>query len=146
MSKGKKILLTLAVPAALFLAYNLFWAASVWYTYKDYWTAVPKQHGRHYAFDEQNQVTYNVKTPNYLSFTGNLGITDGNKAVLLIWPSLYNRSFTYGISIQDETGAYEIYINEDLEAVTGYEEEQEVIQRNHAEIERLVQLAQEKFF
>ncbi len=90
-------------------------------------------------------MSYNVKTPDYLQFTGNLGIADNEGIVLLIWPSLFGNKFKYGVRIQDGTGGYEIYINEKLESITGNSGDEVLVEKYHNEIKKLYDKAKEKF-
>lgn len=138
-------MLILAVLVGLFCVYNIFWFASVQYKYKDYLEAVPEEYGKHIQFDEENNLSYNVKTPDYLGFTGNLGISNNEDMVLLIWPSLFGNKFKYGVRIQDDTGTYEIYINENLGSVTGNPEDKVIVEKYNNDIKKLYEKAKEKF-
>lgn len=95
---------------------------------------MPEEYGKHIQFDEENNLSYNVKTPDYLGFTGNLGISNNEDMVLLIWPSLFGNKFKYGVRIQDDTGTYEIYINENLGSVTGNPEDKVIVEKYNNDI------------
>ena len=145
MSKKKRFILLFVLFAGLFCMYNVFWFISVQYKYKDYLEDVPEEMGVHVQFDERDNVTYNVKKPDYLSFTGNLGISDKEGLSLIIWPSLLKSDFAYGVRIQNDTGTHEIYINEKLEAITDYSEDRLIIEKYHNDIEKLFEKAEKKF-
>ena len=145
MSKKKRFILLFVLFAGLFCMYNVFWFISVQYKYKDYLEAVPEEMGVHVQFDERDNVTYNVKKPDYLSFTGNLGISDKEGLSLIIWPSLLKSDFAYGVRIQNDTRTHEIYINEKLEAITDYSEDRLIIEKYHNDIEKLFEKAEKKF-
>ena len=145
MSKKKRLIVTLVILAVMFCVYNIFQFISVQYRYRTYYEAVPKEHGAHILFDEKDQLTYNVKTPDYLHFTGNLGVSDKKGLSLIIWPSLFENKFTYGIIIRDKTEAYEIYINDKLESVTGNPGDKEIVEKYNKDIKNLYEKAKEKF-
>lgn len=145
MSKKKRLILLFAVFVGLFCIYNVFWFISVQYKYKDYLEAVPKEQGVHVQFDEKDNVTYNVKKPDYLSFTGNLGITDKKGMSLIIWPPILKSDFAYGVRIQNDTGTYEIYINKKLESITDNPEDKLIIKKYHNDIKELFEKAEKKF-
>ena len=58
-----------------------------------------------YVIDEKDGYTYNVKIPDYLSFTGNLGIQpyEGGDCALIIWPGIFKET-TYGAFVSDANG------------------------------------------
>lgn len=147
MTKKKNILIVGVILIIIFGLYNLFWWLSVMHTYKPYVKAVPKnKYGVYVKYDEKEEITYNVKLPDYLHFTGNLGVSDQNNIVIIIWPSIFNQSFQYGVRVQDDTEAYEIYVDENLEPVSGDELEKEMINRNYKEIKKLYDSAMEIWF
>lgn len=79
---------------------------------------------RYYKNDEQ--YTYFVKYPDYLSTTGNLAVSvRGDEAgvqAFLIWPTLFGEQ-KYGLIIDDETGSYQIYTDKEGKPIdAGYRE------------------------
>ena len=64
---------------------------------------------RYYKNDEQ--YTYFVKYPDYLSTTGNMAVSARNDEAgvqaFLIWPTLFGEQ-KFGLIIADETGSYQI--------------------------------------
>lgn len=144
--KKKKIFTGIFVLlVGLFCAYNIFWFASTRYKYKDYLEAVPESYGAHIQYDEKDHLTYNVKMPDYLQFTGNLGVSDEKGVSLLIWPSLFGNKFTYGVRIQDDSDVYEIYINQKLESITGNQEDKVIVEKYNSDIKELYDKAKRKF-
>ena len=69
---------------------------------------------RYYKNDEQ--YTYFVKYPDYLSIAGNLAVSVRNDEAgvqaFLIWPVLFGEK-KFGLMIADETGSYQIYTDKD---------------------------------
>lgn len=65
---------------------------------------------------DEDGYQYNVKKPDYLSYTGNLcvAVPDG-KYALLIWPKAV-KGYRYGVQIQKDNEIYSIMLNEDLKA------------------------------
>lgn len=147
MTKKKKIVLFVVGMLLLFGLYNLFWYLGVMHTYGAYIEKVPKNaHGVYVKFDESQNITYNVKLPDYLHLTGNLGVSNKSGTVLLIWPSFFSEKFTYGIRVQDDTGAYEIYVDENMNPINGDKNQKEVIKKNWEEINKLYTNAKKIWF
>lgn len=71
---------------------------------------------------EENYV-YHVKLPSYLTFTGNLAVSNGNgEYSLIIWPSRFQDT-KYGVRIPIENEAtVSIMISRDLEAEDEYDQ------------------------
>lgn len=117
------------------------------HTYGAYIEKVPKnEFGVHVKFDETQNITYNVKLPDYLHLTGNLGVSNKSGTVLLIWPSFLSGEFTYGIRVQDDTGVYEIYVDENMNPISGDEKQKEVIEKNWEKIDKLYTNAKNLWF
>ncbi|MNW45226.1 hypothetical protein D3C74_224850 [compost metagenome] len=114
--KVKILIIVGLILVLLFGVWNIVWLIMTNNRYADFLEAVPKsKFGNHTM--KKNGYSYNVKRPDYLSFTGNLGIndTDGGNS-LIIWP-LINGGYEYGIRIQTRGEAYELYLNEQLEPI-----------------------------
>lgn len=94
MKKTVRVIIRLVI--ILFVLYNFVWAAFVSIKYHPFMEC--NKGMKAYKTDEY---TYYVKKPDYLSFTGNLSITENivtgyNKdydytGSLFIWPKLFNR-------------------------------------------------------
>lgn len=145
MSKKKRLILVLLILAGAFCVYNVIWFMSVQYRYKTYYEAVPEEHGVRILFDEKDKLTYNVKTPDYLHFTGNLGVSNKKGMSLIIWPSLFKNEFAYGVIISDKTEVYEIYINNEFESITDNPGDKKIVEKYKKEIKNLYEKAEEKF-
>ena len=79
-----------------FVLYNLVWSMYVTVTYRPF---IDKLGGVKRL--ETDEYTYSIKTPNYLSFTGNLSISENvkvypndegiNAGSIMIWPKFHNK-------------------------------------------------------
>ena len=152
MKTGKKIALKVVLCIfALFILLNAGWY--VWRTVKygsfsegmeeNYFTTwiVPR-----YIHTDANGYDYNVKYPDYLSFTGNLSVglpsTDENMFTdgLIIWPKL-SGGYEYGVFLNEGAENYQVYINADGSAV--YPEDSEIVVRHQENIDALLSRAEE---
>ncbi|PGE68924.1 hypothetical protein [Bacillus toyonensis] len=109
----KKIVLILII---LFGLWNLIWFVTVTIKYQKFVDAVPKNKYGVYNKEESGYV-FNVKTPDYLRFTGNLGVSkveslDG----LIIWPLLFG-GYEYGVRLQKGDQVFEIYVDENMNPI-----------------------------
>lgn len=90
---------------------------------------------------EEDGFLYNVKLPDYLSFTGNLCVaTNDGKYVLLIWPNAFNNSAEYEIQIENEDKEIlSIMVDKNINAFEDHQEE--VINDNREIINELLEKA-----
>ena len=91
----RKWVIALAVILALFGLYNLIWYTVVWNKYGKLTEGMKElYYHRTYVIDELDGYTYNVKIPDYLSFTGNLGIqkSQDSDCALIIWPGIFKET------------------------------------------------------
>lgn len=90
---------------------------------------------------EEDGFLYNVKLPDYLSFTGNLCVaTNDGKYALLIWPNAFNNSAEYGIQIENEDKEIlSIMVDKNINAFEDHQEE--VINDNREIINELLEKA-----
>ena len=98
MKKHRKLKTVLLVVVGLFVLYNLVWLFLVWNRYHGFTEGMRELYSyQTYVIDEKDGYTYNVKIPDYLSFTGNLGIQpyEGGDCALIIWPGIFKET-TYG--------------------------------------------------
>ena len=77
-------------------------------------------------FKNDEQYTFFVKYPDYLSTTGNLAVSVRNDEAgvqaFLIWPALFGEQ-KFGLMIADETGSYQIYTDKEGKPIdAGYRE------------------------
>ncbi len=106
MKKHGKIKIVLLAIVGLFAIYNLVWVLTVWNTYRGFTEGMEELTPyRRYVIDERDGYTYNVKIPDYLSFTGNLGLQpyEGGDCALIIWPGIFEET-TYGAFVSDANG------------------------------------------
>ena len=81
---------------------------------------------RTYVIDELDGYTYNVKIPDYLSFTGNLGIqkSQDSDCALIIWPGIFKET-EYGVFLEDENGrSYAVELTADAEPAANTSDEE----------------------
>ncbi len=152
MKAGRKTVLRIALCLlALFILINAVWF--IWRTvkYGAYCKGLEKNEFAtwivpRYKHTDADGFDYNVKYPEYLSFTGNLGVgspgegdnlfTDG----LIIWPKV-SGGYEYGVMIMEEDQGFQIYIHADGSAV--YPKDSEVVARNQERISALLRRAEE---
>ncbi|MDL2233446.1 hypothetical protein LJC63_07695, partial [Ruminococcaceae bacterium OttesenSCG-928-L11] len=150
-STKKKITLTVCVVLALFALLNIGWFAWRAVKYAPYSTAMTQNAFSdvivpRYAFVDDEGYNYNVKYPDYLSFTGNISVgmpaSDDNlfTDALIIWP-LASGGYEYGVLLYEESEGYQIYIDSQGNAVNRNDDE--VIERHKDNIGTLLQRAEE---
>ncbi|WP_062350432.1 hypothetical protein [Bacillus kwashiorkori] len=110
----RRILLTVIVLLGIFATWNIIWLIYVNVKFEKYMEAVPKNDlGAHIL--EKDGYVFNVKKPEYLSFTGNLGVSKLNSLDgLIIWPLLFG-GYEYGLRLQTEEGVLEITVDDNKE-------------------------------
>lgn len=145
-SKISKVLLIALGVFTIWLLVSVVWLAWSRTTYSKYCDGmVPNEFSniivpRYYAVDDD--YTYLVKYPNYLSLTGNLGITanDTSKNVVgfLIWPPRWGKT-EYGIIIKEDQVSYRIYTDSNGKPIDA--EYQDIVNRYADEVDEIVQAA-----
>lgn len=118
LTKNSKIILVVVVIlAVLFLLLNAAWAVH-YKSFDRYDTSDYTQpFGSSYVKSAADGYHYNVKYPDYLSFSGNLGITNGADTLSLIfWPELFGSDeYEIGVILFDADGTqYMFYVDENL--------------------------------
>ncbi len=109
-----KVLVILLAVLFLFGIWNLAWYVITTHRYSSFMENIPKNEWGLY-FIEKDGVMYSVKKPDYLSWTGNLGVVDRAKnEALIIWPSISGR-YKYGIRILKDGVGHQFYVNENME-------------------------------
>lgn len=101
-----KIVSVIGVILLLFGLYNLIWYIIVSDKYNDFIVDMEEIYpNRTYVINNKDGYTYNVKIPDYLSFTGNLGVHpyEGGDCGLIIWPGIFEET-TYGVFITSDDG------------------------------------------
>jgi len=139
--KPRKWTIVLVAILVLFGLYNLIWYAVVWGKYEKFVEGMRElYYHRTYVIDELDGYTYNVKIPNYLSFTGNLGIqrTQDANCALIVWPKIFKET-EYGVILKDESGRnYAIKLTFDAEpAESTSNEGKRLVAKYSAEIDEL---------
>lgn len=141
-NKAKKVVLIIAIIVLLFGIYNLLWYFTTQSKYTNYSEGMDEfVANKSYVLNPGNGYLYNVKYPDYLTFTGNLAVADENNEVsLIIWPSFYGED-EYGIRITTNDDSYEIMIDKDMKSV----ENNDILDKYKKEIRMLFQKADEKW-
>ena len=115
MKKGKKLIVCIVLSSlVLFILYNVFWIGwriNKYSQYIDEFQTFTKYMS--YFYDD-DQYLYNVKLPDYLSYTGNLCVaTHDGKYALLIWPK-FGDEYEYGVQLEINKEVYSIMINKNI--------------------------------
>ena len=103
---SKTTLIILLTVVFLFIVYNIVWGLVIQNKYGVYITGMDEIYSlRTYAIADKDGYTYNVKIPDYLSYTGNLGVqpSSGGECALLIWPGI-GKETEFGVFIPAENG------------------------------------------
>ncbi|WPP41126.1 hypothetical protein SK066_21615 [Paenibacillus hunanensis] len=115
-SKKKTITIILVSIVILFILWNLVWFGFNYIKYNNFVGALPETStGNHILV--KDGYTYGVKTPDYLSFTGNLSISNSSKGeLLIIWPLPFG-GYQYGFRLQENGNVYELNLDENMNLV-----------------------------
>ncbi|MGB7606452.1 MAG: hypothetical protein WBL93_13355 [Lutisporaceae bacterium] len=138
---GKKIIV---IIIAIIVVYNLSWLSITTIKYNKYLKVIPKnQWGLHFI-EKEDGYLYSVKRPSYLSFIGNLGVVDNkNGDALIIWP-LISGGYIYGVRLQKDGTAYEIYVDENMEPIhKDNTYEAQIVNKYKTELKELLSKANE---
>jgi hypothetical protein len=128
--KSKAIKISIIVGVGIFLSFTLLWFIVMNLKYSRFTDRVKKNEaGLHYYVTETGRAFY-VKKPNFLSFTGNLVVSNYVKEEeknkdeiylgevrLFIWPSFFTNNFKYGVIIIDENKKYFIDLDKEMKAI-----------------------------
>ncbi|MCR4758716.1 MAG: hypothetical protein K5705_00335 [Oscillospiraceae bacterium] len=115
--KNKMWLFVMIGIVLAFILYNLFWLCWRNIRYNGY-TKNLKTFRKHYSYvlTADDGYLFNVKLPDYLSFTGNLCVaTPDDKIALIIWPNVF-KDYHYGVQVEKDGEVYSIEVNEKLES------------------------------
>lgn len=116
-SKAKKVITIIMAIIVLFGIYNLAWLGWRNLRYRPYTEGLDIFiENKSYVYRAEDSFLYNVKFPDYLTYTGNLcvSVPDG-KCALLIWPKVVG-GYTYGVQIQVDEEIYSIMLDKDFSA------------------------------
>jgi hypothetical protein len=114
--KNKKILFAASILLFGAVLYNL-----AWFVNRNYYT---NKCSPRYEFTARNtysyydkSITYSIKVPDYLEFTGNYAVISDDGVCLIIWPDLLKESYTYGAQIPNEDDVIYAYVNSNAEYI-----------------------------
>lgn len=116
-SKVKKWVIILLTIIIGFGIYNLVWMEWRNIKYQLYTTGFEAfVENKSYVYKADDAYLYNVKMPDYLTYTGNLCVSvPKGECALLIWPKVTG-GYDYGVQIQIDKEIYSIMLNQDLSA------------------------------
>lgn len=124
----KKVVTGILVLA---FAYTLLWFANSKYVYSPYTKEVPKhESGLYVLHDQKTNYTFNVKSPGFSSFTGNLGVSNNEGSGLIIWPGFFGKNYEYGARIKDGDLTYQIKLDKDMNSIDEDENLKEIYDNN----------------
>lgn len=143
MKKRKWISRGLLLTLLLFIIWNSVWYFTIATTYNQLTENMSKdQHGD--FFIEKDGYSYYVDKPIYLSWSGNLTITDlVSDNSIIIWPS-FDDHYEYGVLIHiDDTGETSagITVDEELKPIESDPDSEKIINDNRSELESLMSKA-----
>ncbi|WNY24028.1 hypothetical protein MmiHf6_13530 [Methanimicrococcus hongohii] len=112
LSKNQKILLAvIGIVLILFVVFNAVWLMN----YKSYDRFERDDYTRPFGSSyvlSKDGFHYNIKYPDYLQFSGNLGITnEADTLSMIIWPQAFkSNEYEVGIIIYDAGSEYSFYL------------------------------------
>ena len=130
---------------AIFVIYNIFWFCVVHLNYNSFIEGMNEfRPNVSYVLEGNDGYLYNVKNPDYLSYTGNACVsTKDGKVALLIWPGLF-RETKYGVQITtNDNIVYSIIIDKNAEAIDS--QYKDMIIENSTIIQVLFQKAEKQW-
>lgn len=136
----KKVVTGILVLA---FAYTLLWFANSKYVYSPYTKEVPKhESGLYVLYDKKTNYIFNVKTPEFPTLTGNLGVSDNEGSGLIIWPGFFGKNYEYGSRIKDGDTTYQIKLDKDMNLIDSDENLKEVYNKNKELIDNMYESAE----
>ena len=125
------------------LVYHGVWFANRCLIYYPLTENIPKHVSGVYAYyDPESKYNYNVKFPNYLSFTGNLAISSNNGEGLIIWPGFFGKDYTYGLMLEYKGKIHQIYVDNMMNPIDTDPDKKEILDANKDTAQALKQGAQ----
>lgn len=111
---GKRIIIFII---SAFAVMNISWFLITTIKYDKFIKDLPKVEGSSYGMKKEDGYNYSVKKPGYLHYTGNLAVSNSKKGeLLIIWP-LISGGYEYGVRIEEDGEAYEIYVDENMKPI-----------------------------
>ncbi|MDD7306137.1 MAG: hypothetical protein PUG67_06080 [Peptoniphilaceae bacterium] len=139
--KNSNIVKIVKYAILLFIIYNMIWLLNVLVRYKPYTKGFETfEKNKSYYSVGKNGYVYNVKYPNYLSFTGNMAISKDNDRIgLIIWPKIFG-NFDLGLQINEDNEIYSYILDAKRKDYN-----KSIIEKNRDDIEDLKKKAENKF-
>lgn len=140
--RNNKVLVAAIIIILLFGAWNLTWYIQTQNRYAPFLEAIPENQSGTHSIRKADDYVYNVKAPDYLSYTGNLGVSNLDKGeALIIWP-LMSGDYTYGFRLTSKGQTYEIYVDKNMEPVDkNNEETNQLVQQFKPQLDALYEKA-----
>lgn len=141
MKKYKKKFIIIILVLIIFGLYNIYWYQTTHSKYSSYIGGMNEfVRNKSYILQDTEGYLFNVKYPDYLSYTGNLGIsTEEGKLSLIIWPGMF-KSTKYGLRITtNDNVVYNILLDKNANAID--KQYDELIKENRTAIQLLFQKA-----
>jgi hypothetical protein len=139
--KKKKWIIGLSILALLFIIWNLLWYLTVSTTYNQLTENISKDQHNDF-FLEKGGYSYYVVKPSYLTWTGNLTITNlDTDNSIIIWPSVFDDSFEYGLLVHvGDSGesVMGIKVDEKLRSIESDPDSEKIINDNKNELELIM--------
>ena len=121
----------------------MLWFANSKYIYTPFTKEVPKhESGLYVLHDEKTNYIFNVKTPEFPTLIGNLGVSDNEGSGLIIWPGFFGKNYEYGARIKDGDTTYQIKLDKDMNLIDSDENLKEVYNRNKELIDKMFESAE----
>lgn len=139
MKKRKWTIGALILILLLFIIWNLVWYFTIATTYNQLTENMSKdQHGD--FFLEKDEYSYYVDKPIYLSWSGNLTITDlKSDNSVIIWPSFLDDNYEYGVLVHiGGEASVGITVDEELKPIESDPDSEKIINDHKSELELLM--------
>lgn len=145
--KKKWVMILLAVMVVFVTIIHIAWFRT-FHSYKDYAEGMEKFKKFNYPsyhFYGDDGYTYVTKKPSYLTFVGNLTVTNSTDTVsLIIWPPRPGHDYEYGLMItDDEVTGEQVYVDRNMKALD--DEYQPLLDKHQEEIEEVYGKAVERW-
>ena len=121
VNKKVKIIIIICISViVLFGLYNFIWHKWKVNKYEKYTEDMEEfVENMSYIYTSDDSYDYNVKFPEYLTYTGNLCVAvPGGQCALIIWPKV-TTGYTYGVQIEKDGMVYSIMLSNDFTAEDG---------------------------
>lgn len=142
--KKKKTIKVLIIIIIIGIVINLGWLGIVKLKYDGYKEPLKfSDKMKVYYNVDDDEYTYSLRMPNYMSFTGNLSVSKIDDDSIIIWPKI-DGSMKIGVILIEDKSAYEVYIDNDLNVVGDYDKEViDVVLKHKDNIKKLYDKANE---